>query len=234
MNRVLENAEFFVPVIKGEELVGKVISFEATDLDGNPVKSEDLFSGHAVTMVNVWATWCHNCVEEMPGLSEMAERLAEKNVALVGVCMDADDELEACKEILNENNVNYLNLMPIKNLEELLEWNGLLPTSYFFGSDGTLLCLPFKGKPTSMDAYEEVIDGLLKGEEIAVEEADTPSTAANGEGVYRVIVTDTNGDLVKGVTVQFCSDTTCMMGKTDEKGVAVFEMEEGRSTPYIF
>ena len=58
---------------------------------------------------------------------------------------------------------------------------------------------------------------------------DTPHTAANGEGVYRVIVSDTDGDLVKGVTVQFCSDTTCMIGKTDENGVAVFQMEEGPS-----
>lgn len=110
----------------------------------------------------------------------------------------------------------------------------MLPTSYFFGSDGTLLFLPLKGKPTTMEDYEEVIDGLLIGEEIEMEETDTPSTAANDEGVYRVIVTDTDGNLVKGVKAQLCSDTTCMMGKTDEKGVAVFEMEEGRSTPYIF
>ena len=78
-----------------------------------------------------------------------------------------------------------------------------------------------------MEDYEEVIDGLLIGEEIEMEETDTPSTAANDEGVYRVIVTDTDGNLVKGVKAQFCSDTTCMKGKTDEKGVAVFEMEEG-------
>lgn len=75
----------------------------------------------------------------------------------------------------------------------------MLPTSYFFGSDGTLLFLPLKGKPTTKEDYEEVIDGILKGEEIEVEETDTPGTAANDESVYRVIVTDTDGDLVKGV-----------------------------------
>ena len=42
-----------------------------------------------------------------------------------------------------------------------------------------------------------------------------------------MIVSDTDGNLVKGVTVQFCSDSTCMMGKTDANGVASFEMEEG-------
>ena len=44
---------------------------------------------------------------------------------------------------------------------------------------------------------------------------------------YEVLVTDEAGNPVKGVTIQFCSDTTCTMGKTDENGVAVFEMEEG-------
>ena len=226
-NEVLKNAEYYTPVIRGEELVGTVISFETTDLDGNPVKSEDIFKDHEITMVNLWATWCHNCIGEMTELGEMAERFAEKNVAVVGICTDADEELDECREILKEHNVNYLNLMPVEDLDELLQWNGALPTSYFFDSNGTLLRLGFRGAPQTMDPYEEIINGFLNGETVETEMPDTPHTAANGEGVYRVIVSDTDGDLVKGVTVQFCSDTTCMMGKTDENGMAVFEMEEG-------
>ena len=122
--------------------------------------------------------------------------------------------------------MNYLNLMPVNDLDELLEWNGVLPTSYFFDSEGTLLCLGFKGAPQTMEPYEEIINGLLEGKAVELEEPDTPHTAANGEGIYRVIVSDTDGDLVRGATVQFCSDTTCMKGETDENGVAVFQMEE--------
>ena len=226
-NEMLENAEFYTPVIRGEELVGTVVSFETTDLDGNPVRSEDIFKDHEVTMVNLWATWCHNCIGEMTELGEMAERLAEKNVALVGICTDADEELDACREILKEHNVNYLNLMPVEGLDDLLAWGGALPTSYFFDSNGTLLCLGFRGAPQTMDPYEEIINGLLGGEAVEMAVPETPHTAANDAGVYRVIVSDTDGDLVKGATVQFCSDTTCMMGKTDADGVAVFQMEEG-------
>ena len=226
-NEMLENAEFYTPVIRGEELVGTVVSFETTDLDGNPVRSEDIFKDHEVTMVNLWATWCHNCIGEMTELGEMAERLAEKNVALVGICTDADEELDACREILKEHNVNYLNLMPVEGLDDLLAWDGALPTSYFFDSNGTLLCLGFRGAPQTMDPYEEIINGLLGGEAVEMAVPETPHTAANDAGVYRVIVSDTDGDLVKGATVQFCSDTTCMMGKTDADGVAVFQMEEG-------
>ena len=224
---VLKNAELYKPVVPGKNLVGKTISFKGTDLDGKPVKSKDIFKDHESTMVNLWATWCHNCVGEMAGLGEMARSLADKNVAVVGICMDADDQLEQCRAILEEYNVDYLNLMPVEDLEELLDWNGALPTSYFFDSEGKLLCMPFRGAPRTMDAYEEVIDGLLAGKEVAMERPDSPHTAANDEGVFRVIVSDTDGNLVKGATIQFCSDTTCSMGKTDENGVAVFKMEEG-------
>ena len=224
---VLKNAELYKPVVPGKNLVGKTISFKGTDLDGKPVKSKDIFKDHEITMVNLWATWCHNCVGEMAGLGEMARSLADKNVAVVGICMDADDQLEQCRAILEEYNVDYLNLMPVEDLEELLDWNGALPTSYFFDSEGKLLCMPFRGAPRTMDAYEEVIDGLLAGKEVAMERPDSPHTAANDEGVFRVIVSDTDGNLVKGATIQFCSDTTCSMGKTDENGVAVFKMEEG-------
>ena len=224
---VLKNGEYYVPVIPGEDMVGKVFSFEGTDLDGNPIKSEDIFKNYDVIMVNLWATWCHNCVNEMTALGEMAERLAEKNVAVVGICMDADDELDACKEILKEHNVNYLNLMPVKNLDETLDWNGALPTSYFFGSDGSLLSPPFRGAPQTMEPYEEIISGLLEGKTVGMERPATPYIAANSEGVYRVIVSDSDGNLVKGATVQFCSDTACMFGKTDENGVVVFAAEEG-------
>ena len=229
LNRILENAEYYTPVNRGEELVGTVISFETTDLDGNPVRSEDIFKDHEVTMVNLWATWCHNCINEMTELGEMAERLAEKNVAVVGICQDADEELDTCREILKEHNVTYLNLMPFDDLDEIFGWNGSLPTSYFFDSNGTLMCPGFRGAPQTMDPYEEIINGLLSGEAVETDLPDTPHTAANDEGVYRVIVSDTDGDLVKGATVQFCSDTTCMMGKTDENGVAVFQMEEGQN-----
>ena len=228
-NEVLKTAEFYTPVNRSEELIGTVISFETTDLDGNPVRSEDIFKDHEVTMINLWGTWCHNCIDEMTELGEMAERLAEKNVSVVGICQDADDEFDQCLEILKEHNVTYLNLMPFDDLDEIFGWNGSLPTSYFFDSNGTLMCPGFRGAPQTMDPYEEIINGLLSGEAVETDLPDTPHTAANDEGVYRVIVSDTDGDLVKGATVQFCSDTTCMMGKTDENGVAGFQMEEGQN-----
>ena len=224
LTEVLKNAEYYAPVIPGEELIGTALRFETTDVDGNPVRSEDIFKDHELTMINVWATWCHNCVDEMAGLAEMNHRLAEKNAAVIGICTDADTSLDECKEIIKEKGVDYLNLLPSEDLAELLNVSGL-PTSYFVDSEGRILSLPVKGAPPEMSYYEDIIDKLLSGEKVKVDSGS--NVRASDSGVYRVIVGDEEGNLVKGATVQFCSDTTCTMGKTDENGVAVFNMEEG-------
>ena len=52
-------------------------------------------------------------------------------------------------------------------------------------------------------------------------------------GAYEVLVTDEAGKPVPGVTVQFCSDTECSMGKTDGNGLAVFEKEAGSYTVHV-
>lgn len=50
---------------------------------------------------------------------------------------------------------------------------------------------------------------------------------------YEVLVNDAAGKPVPGVTVQFCSDKECILGKTGDDGIAVFEMEGGKYTVHI-
>lgn len=44
---------------------------------------------------------------------------------------------------------------------------------------------------------------------------------------------DEKGNPVQGAAVQFCSDSQCMMAKTDENGMAVFEVEPGSYSVHI-
>ena len=46
-------------------------AFEGKDLDGNPVKSDELFSANAVTVVNFWFTTCNPCVGELAELDAL-------------------------------------------------------------------------------------------------------------------------------------------------------------------
>ena len=69
-------------------------AFEGKDLDGNTVKSDELFSGNAVTVVNFWFTTCNPCVGELAELDALNKELAEKGGALIGVntfTLDGDE-----------------------------------------------------------------------------------------------------------------------------------------------
>ena len=50
---------------------------------------------------------------------------------------------------------------------------------------------------------------------------------------YEVLVKDEAGKPVAGVTIQFCSDTECVMGTTDENGSAVFDQKAGSYTIHV-
>lgn len=63
----------------------KFPSFEGKDLNGNTVKSDKLFSGNAVTVVNFWFTTCNPCVEELADLEALNKQLAKKGGAVVGI-----------------------------------------------------------------------------------------------------------------------------------------------------
>ena len=63
----------------------KFPAFEGKDLDGNTVKSDELFSANAVTVVNFWFTTCNPCVGELAELDALNKELAEKGGALIGV-----------------------------------------------------------------------------------------------------------------------------------------------------
>ena len=79
----LKNAEYIGPQIPGVDLVGKTIHFETKNIDGNPIKSEDLFSTHDVTMVNIWATWCGPCKKELKELGNLHRRLEKRKLRLL-------------------------------------------------------------------------------------------------------------------------------------------------------
>ena len=225
---VMKNGKFYAPVDPLASMVGQTFHFETVDVDGNKVTSEELFGKNEVTMVNYWGTWCGPCRGELAELGEINERLADKGCGIIGIVEDAvaDDQetLKAAKDLLTENKVGYVNLVPNKDMAEILDQVTAYPTSFFVDKTGKILCTPIEG--AAVEEYEKTIDSLLKGEEKITRSA-APKAQENGLDCYRVIVYDADGNPVQGVSIQFCSNDMCNMAKTDADGVATFNMDEG-------
>ncbi len=64
--------------------------------------------------------------------------------------------------------------------------------------------------------------------------AELPKPATENNGTeYRVYCADEKGNPVAGATIQFCSDVSCMMKKTDETGLAIFAEQPGHYTVHL-
>ena len=220
MAEALKGAEFFEPVDEAKEMTGKKIEFTTTDLDGNTVTSEELFSQNEITMINCWGTWCHNCVDEMAELAKIHTNMQEKGCGIVGLEFEIaqdDETYQEAGKMMEEWGTNYPNVLMPDELDKQL--NGY-PTSIFVDREGNVLGIPIVG--AAVNKYESTLDQLLSGEKAAPEtEAEVGAVV-----IYHVIVTGEDGP-VEGVTVQFCSDDTCRFEETDEDGVATVEVPAG-------
>ncbi len=221
-----KSATLFAPVDPAKEMVGQKLEFTTTDLDGNTVTSKELFAANEITVVNCWGLWCGNCMEEMAELKEFHDKIQEKGCGVVGLEYEDewnDEVVKYSKDTLNGFGITYPNVMiPEELLEQLLGF----PTTFFVDKEGTVLCMPITG--AYVDKYESALESLLQGEaaaDIPVNDAAN-AIAENLDVLYNVYVTDENGP-VAGVTIQFCSSTSCKMGKTDAEGLVSFSMPAG-------
>lgn len=73
----------FLPV----EVGTNAPDIEVRDLDGEPVALSDY--ENEVVLLNIWATWCGPCIEEMPSMQRLYEQLGPEGLKIVAVSVDA-------------------------------------------------------------------------------------------------------------------------------------------------
>jgi thiol-disulfide isomerase/thioredoxin len=149
--------------------VGILGAFKATDIDGNPV-DQSVFKDHKLTMVNVWATFCGPCINEMPELGKLNHEYADKGVQVVGIVVDAagsdgkllPDMVETAKEIVKQTDADYLHLLPSEDLNSaLLNSVTAVPTTVFVDEDGNQVGETIVGSHSG-EEWAGIIDDLLK------------------------------------------------------------------------
>ena len=148
----------------------KFPAFEGKDLDGNTVKSSDLFSGNAVTVVNFWFTTCGPCVGELGELDALNKELSGKGGALIGINAFTLDGNEAAisdaKDVLTQSGATYQNVYFDSGSEagKFVESIYAYPTTYVVNRSGRIVGDPIVGAITSKtqaDALQAQIDKAL-------------------------------------------------------------------------
>ncbi len=145
-------------------------AFEGKDLDGNPVKSDELFSANAVTVVNFWFTTCNPCVGELSELDALNKELAKKGGALIGVNTFTLDGNEAAiseaKDVLAKKGVTYQNVYFDSDGEAGKFTTNIFayPTTYVVDRNGNIVGEPIVGAITEKkqaETLQKLIDQAL-------------------------------------------------------------------------
>ena len=138
----------------------KFPAFEGKDLDGNTVKSDELFSGNAVTVVNFWFTTCNPCVGELAELDALNKELAEKGGALIGVntfTLDGDEAaISEAKDVLAKKGATYQNVYFDSDGEAGKFTANIFayPTTYVVDRNGNIVGDPIVGAITEKKQAE--------------------------------------------------------------------------------
>ncbi|MDU5099508.1 MAG: TlpA disulfide reductase family protein [Peptoniphilus grossensis] len=163
-NKVDENEKTTAAAMELSDMPIDNFDFQTMDImDGNVIKSEEFYKEKALTLVNVWGTFCGPCKEEMPDLAKLYEDYKDK-VNFLGVVVDTnvsmDTNVEEAQQIIKDSGVNYKNIMPNPTTEDTLVNITAMPTTFFVNSEGKVLG-GFVGK-ADKDSLAATIDKLLE------------------------------------------------------------------------
>lgn len=130
----------FEPIIVG----ARAPDFEYVDLDGEPVTLSQLRG--KVVLVNVWATWCPPCREEMPSMQRLYDRLHPRGFEILAVSIDAPaGQLDPfgrpggdLRGYMDENSLTFPVLRnPSGDIQRTYQTTGV-PESFLIGPDGVI------------------------------------------------------------------------------------------------
>ena len=71
-----------------EQIIGQPVSFQFTATDGSSVDTSELRG--KVVLVDFWASWCPDCIREMPAVRRTYQKYKDKGFAVIGISLDKD------------------------------------------------------------------------------------------------------------------------------------------------
>ena len=142
-------------------------NLQTMDIDGKEFSGKD-FSDYDLTMVNVFATWCSPCVQEIPDLAEIQKEMKDKGVNIVGVVTDTvhqtgenQEALEKAKLIRERSKAEYPFLIPDKsNFNGRLSGIQAFPETFFVDKKGQIVGETYSGSHNKK-AWLEIIEKEL-------------------------------------------------------------------------
>ncbi|MBV8055041.1 MAG: TlpA family protein disulfide reductase [Deltaproteobacteria bacterium] len=144
----------------GTVAAGKLAAnFKLKDLKGNEISLTSLRG--KVVFLNVWATWCAPCREEMPSIETLYNDFkADKNFVVLAISQDTDDTLVS--PFVKQNHLQFTVLLDPRNeVGEHYDVNGI-PETFIIGRDGRIVAHHVGPYDWSNADIREALQELIK------------------------------------------------------------------------
>lgn len=156
---------------KGQGAMGDVASISPLNvktISGEPFTSQEL-EKYDLTMVNVFATWCTACIQEIPDIEKLHQEMKDKGVNVVGVVTDTMDDagenaqaIEKAKTIAEKTKATYPFLIPDKGyLNGRLVGIQALPETFFVDKKGNIVGKTYSGSHSYED-WKKIVEQELE------------------------------------------------------------------------
>lgn len=144
-------------------------SFDYLELEGSDILTGEeidssIFQNSKITMVNVWATFCQPCVEEMPEIVKLNKE-STGDYQTLGIAIDTlygsmENQVKA-KEILQSSEAKFLNITPtIEFAQSHYQDFQSVPTTFFVDNEGKVIG-PVRLGAGSYKDYKNLIEQTL-------------------------------------------------------------------------
>jgi cytochrome c-type biogenesis protein len=110
-------------------------AYVSRTLDGDTIR---LGGAREVTILNVWATWCTSCREEMADLEALSREFAGSGVRVIGVSVDGGNESRVRRFAESEKLTFAVAHDPEQRVQQIYQVVGV-PETFVVGKDGTVL-----------------------------------------------------------------------------------------------
>ena len=158
-------AAFSLPACRNSKSVGFALGDRFPDimlpaLEGHITPSPSVVYRDVSLIINFWATWCEPCRREMPSLEKLSTFFSQKDIVVIGVSVDSDQNLA------REFSLRYKFTIPMLSDSNQALSNGILripvfPVTYLLRRDHTIARIIVGARDWADPVMVDEIEGLL-------------------------------------------------------------------------
>ena len=103
------------------------------------IKLSKLIGKQKVIVIDLWATWCGPCRQSIPELISLQTEYKDKGVEIIGLSIEAPDQLKLVLEMRSSFKINYQLGFTTPELYRAMDNRRVVPQTFIFGRDGVLI-----------------------------------------------------------------------------------------------